>query len=323
MALLADFVVETANSPGTSTTVNLAGAAGASFNTWASRFTNGTQVFYTISDEASMRETGIGTFATGAPATITRTTVLANTLGTNARLNFVGPCLVYNEIPASKQVYFDAAGNIATITTLTISGTMTATNLVATGINAAGISVSGTTTSSTVASNIMTQAGASGWSNFYRASSGLPAILLTQTPSGPDATGLVCNLRAASSFYGVWQLNGATVGSIGTNGTNAQYFTTSDYRLKLTFGPAETGGIIDAVPVHDVAFIAKPQDHAPRFLAHELQAACPWAVSGEKDALDVLGNMIPQVVDHSSLVPTLWNEVQALRRRVAELESKK
>src|SRR3954469_8889088 len=126
MAYITDFVVETANSPGTSTTVNLIGAAGASYKTFASRFTSGSNVFYTISDETSQRETGIGVFTAGAPNTIQRSTVLANTLGTTARLNFIGPVIVYNEIPSSKILYFDAAGNIATITTLTVSGTITA-----------------------------------------------------------------------------------------------------------------------------------------------------------------------------------------------------
>jgi len=126
MAYIADFVVETANSPGTSTTVNLIGAAGASFKTFASRFTSGNNVFYTISDETSQRETGIGVFTAGAPNTIQRTTVLANTLGTTARLNFIGPVVVYNEIPSSKLVYFDAAGAIATITALTVTGNVNA-----------------------------------------------------------------------------------------------------------------------------------------------------------------------------------------------------
>lgn len=134
MALLADFVCETANSPGTATTISLVGAAGGSYNTFASRYTSGVSVYYTISDESSARETGIGTFTTGSPNTLARTTVLANTLGTTARLNFLGSVLVYNSVPASKSLFLDVAGNIVGLTTLGISGTLTAGSVISTGV---------------------------------------------------------------------------------------------------------------------------------------------------------------------------------------------
>ena len=125
------------------------------------------------------------------------------------------------------------------------------------------------------------------------------------------------------------------VGSISTNGSTTTYSTTSDYRLKTTFGPAndQVGAMIDAVPVYDAEFTktasrrsATPvvADHMlryPMFLAHELQAACPWAVTGEKDAVDDEGAIKPQMADASKLVALLWAEIQNLRSRVATLEN--
>ena len=63
------------------------------------------------------------------------------------------------------------------------------------------------------------------------------------------------------------------------------------------------------------------------FLAHELQATIPAAVTGEPDAVNEDGSVKPQQVDHSKLVPWLTAalqetlaQVQALTARVAVLE---
>jgi hypothetical protein len=81
--------------------------------------------------------------------------------------------------------------------------------------------------------------------------------------------------------------------------------------------------MIDAVPVHVAGFKAFPGREAfPMFLAHELQAACPWAVDGEKDAVRGDGEIAPQQVNHGGLVAVLWAEVRSLRRRVETLEAK-
>ena len=56
-------------------------------------------------------------------------------------------------------------------------------------------------------------------------------------------------------------------------------------------------------------------------IAHELQAVKPTAVSGEKDAMRN-GEVDPQGVDYSKLIPELVAAVQYLAGRVAELERK-
>jgi hypothetical protein len=65
------------------------------------------------------------------------------------------------------------------------------------------------------------------------------------------------------------------------------------------------------------------------FIAHELAAVIPDAVTGEKDAIDNKGHPIYQGVDLSRVVPTLTAaikellaKVDALTARVAALESR-
>ena len=116
----------------------------------------------------------------------------------------------------------------------------------------------------------------------------------------------------AFEFY-----NGAV--RISTIDGNGNYAVASDYRLKTVHGPVEdVGAMIDAVPVYDAEFKASGERY-PMFLAHELQAACPFAVQGEKDATEN-GEIVPQMISNSQLVSVLWAEIQNLRRRVAALE---
>lgn len=111
-------------------------------------------------------------------------------------------------------------------------------------------------------------------------------------------------------------------GSITQNGTTTSYNTSSDARLKTSFGEADTGAMVDAVRVHDAEFKAMPGKRAPMFFAHELAEVCPWAVVGERDGTYRDGSIKAMQVNHSGLVALLWNEVRALRRRVAALEAR-
>jgi hypothetical protein len=149
-------------------------------------------------------------------------------------------------------------------------------------------------------------------------------ITCTQAVGANDLSVFTSNLSSVISNHAFFLVNGAGVGSITSrDGATTAYNTTSDYRLKTTFGPYSTRDIIDTVPVHDGSFNAAPSIRRPVFLAHELQEHAPWAVQGEKDAVGKSGGIIPQQVDHSSLVPLLWAEIQTLRTRVAKLEDKK
>ena len=109
--MISDFVLELANAPGTSATVNLAGAV-TDRRSFASAFSSGAAVFYFM-DDGSQAEWGVGTFSAGSPNTLSRDTVLGNTASTTSRLNFGASVRVYNEIPAGRSLYIDNTGAIA------------------------------------------------------------------------------------------------------------------------------------------------------------------------------------------------------------------
>lgn len=90
---LANMVQETASAPGAATTINLAGPA-TGRRSFIAAFGGGGVVDY-VMDDGTQYETGIGTVTAGSPNTLTRTTVIENSAGTLARLNFTGSTRVY------------------------------------------------------------------------------------------------------------------------------------------------------------------------------------------------------------------------------------
>jgi hypothetical protein len=57
-------------------------------------------------------------------------------------------------------------------------------------------------------------------------------------------------------------------------------------------------------------------------LAHELQEVIPYAVGGEKDGVDMNGEMIIQGVDYSKLVPVLVKAIQEQQTLITALQEK-
>jgi hypothetical protein len=108
--MLSNLVEEAANNPGTDVTINLLGAP-ANRRGFVQAFGNGASAFYILTD-GSQSEWGVGTVQTGSPNKLGRTTVLGNTAGTTARLNFTGACRVFNELPAERQVMLDGTGKL-------------------------------------------------------------------------------------------------------------------------------------------------------------------------------------------------------------------
>ena len=120
----------------------------------------------------------------------------------------------------------------------------------------------------------------------------------------------------------------ASVGSISTTASATAYNTTSDVRLKHAI--ATLAGALDVVAALKPVRFRWNADDSPGvgFLAHELQQVIPEAVTGEPDAVDAQGNIVPQGVDHSKLVPWLaaalqetLAQVDALTARVTSLEA--
>ena len=113
-----------------------------------------------------------------------------------------------------------------------------------------------------------------------------------------------------------------TVGSITYNSGSGLtvYATTSDYRSKDINGP-----VVDAVKTVSLLkpYMGKMKGatiERPMFIAHETQEIAPYAVRGEKDAVDENGNAVFQQMDHSTLVPLLTAAIQELK---SELDSVK
>jgi hypothetical protein len=119
---------------------------------------------------------------------------------------------------------------------------------------------------------------------------------------------------------------GGILGSISTNGFSIAYNTTSDYRLKENVAPM-TGALDVVSALKPCTFTFKEGGQASQgFIAHELQAVVPDAVTGAKDAVDAEGNPVYQGIDTSFLVATLTAAIQELKAEVdslkAQLENK-
>tara|TARA_Y100001963_G_scaffold114355_1_gene158567 strand:+ start:67 stop:867 length:801 start_codon:yes stop_codon:yes gene_type:complete len=117
--------------------------------------------------------------------------------------------------------------------------------------------------------------------------------------------------------------SGATVGSISITSSNTAYNTSSDYRLKenVTTSWDATTRLKQLKPSRFNFKINKDKT-VDGFLAHEVSSIVPEAITGEKDAVDKDGNIKPQAIDHSKLVPLLVKTIQELEARIVALESK-
>ena len=104
-----DRVKETSTTTGTGT-LNLAGAS-VGFVTFVAGIGNSNTTYYAIHEQGTANfEIGIGTVTDATPDTLARTTVLNNSLGTTAKINFSGTLDVFCTMPASKSVYLDSTG---------------------------------------------------------------------------------------------------------------------------------------------------------------------------------------------------------------------
>ena len=59
------------------------------------------------------------------------------------------------------------------------------------------------------------------------------------------------------------------------------------------------------------------------FMAHELQSVLPYIVTGQKDAVDSNGKIIPQTVDYSKLTPILVKAIQEQDETINNLKKDK
>jgi hypothetical protein len=130
-------------------------------------------------------------------------------------------------------------------------------------------------------------------------------------------------------FYTSAGGSGTTVGSISVTTSATAYNTSSDYRMKENVVPM-TGGLATISALKPVTYDwVTDKSYGEGFIAHELAEVIPLAVTGEKDAVDDEGNIVPQGVDYSKIVVHLVAAIQelsakndALEARLAALEAK-
>lgn len=137
---------------------------------------------------------------------------------------------------------------------------------------------------------------------------------------GASFNGLGLNDSAAANTAGYiyFQSAGTTIGSITRVGATSAvaYNSTSDQRLKENIQDAESASaLIDAIKVRQYDWKSDGSHQRYGFVAQELVAVAPEAVHQPEDLEAMMA------VDYSKLVPMLVKEIQALRARVAALES--
>jgi hypothetical protein len=123
---------------------------------------------------------------------------------------------------------------------------------------------------------------------------------------------------SGGSVYTAFNYNGTLIGSITQSGTTAVlYNLTSDQRLKENIqDAAPASDLIDAIQVRQFDWKSDGSHQRYGFIAQELVTVAPEAVHAPADPDEMMA------VDYSKLVPLLVKELQSLRARVAQLESK-
>ena len=113
------------------------------------------------------------------------------------------------------------------------------------------------------------------------------------------------------------------IGTIRTNGSATAFNTSSDYRLKenVSYSWDATTRLKQLKPARFNFISDETNTLVDGFLAHEVQPIVPEAISGAKDAVDNDGNIEPQGIDHSKLVPLLVKTIQELEARITALEA--
>jgi hypothetical protein len=125
------------------------------------------------------------------------------------------------------------------------------------------------------------------------------------------------------STYATFLYATTAIGSITQNGTTGVlYNINSDYRLKESVAPL-SGGLARVNELKPSIYKWKSDGSSGEgFLAHELAEVVPFAVTGEKDAVNEDGSIKSQGIDMSRVVPILVAAIQELTARVQTLETR-
>lgn len=128
----------------------------------------------------------------------------------------------------------------------------------------------------------------------------------------PDASGSYAAFHRRDN-------NSMTGQIVGNGSTGVNYASVSDYRLKdnpVDFDPAEVVALFKRLRPVVAGWKASPSKRELMFLAHEVQAVIPSAVSGEKDGPSM------QTLDYGKLTPLLTATLLSVLERLEKLEHK-
>ncbi len=141
------------------------------------------------------------------------------------------------------------------------------------------------------------------------------------------------SIDTANQKYIEFFSNGVSLGSVSQDavgGVSILYNTTSDYRLKNEIGSIERpiDRLMELRPLV-YEFKSKPGHAKEGFIAHEVQEIISSAVTGKKDEIDDEGNIIPQQIDHSKMLPLVVAALQEaiktiyqIKKEILDLKSK-
>ena len=139
-----------------------------------------------------------------------------------------------------------------------------------------------------------------------------------------DASGETVQVkRKATSGENIRFYNGSSnVGNISTTSSATAYNTSSDHRLKENVVDL-TGATtrLKQLEPKRFNFIADANTTVDGFLAHEVQAVVPEAITGTHNEVDADGNPVYQGIDQSKLVPLLVATIKELEARITALET--
>jgi hypothetical protein len=122
------------------------------------------------------------------------------------------------------------------------------------------------------------------------------------------------------------------VGAITTDDEATDYLESSDYRLKENQVEISDGITrLKALKPYRFNFKTNPSKTIDGFFAHEVQTVVPEAVCGTKDAVEEedddsrntkAGDIIPQQIDKSKIIPLLTAALQEAIAKIETLETK-
>lgn len=269
--VVADRTQEYTSTAGTGT-LTLTGAV-SNFGTFSSRIGNGNTTFYTITDNVAQAwEVGVGTVGAG---TLTRDTVLSNSLGTTAKINLAGnQSQVFCHYPAEQAILRDPSGNTTALGTVS-SGVWQGTTV--------GVAYGGTGVT---------------------ASSGANSVVLRDANQNINVNSVTQAIAKTTSAAGTTTLTAASPHFQILTGTTTQTYKLPDATSLLTgsswvFDNDSTGNLTVTDNAGATVDIVAPGGYTTVFLEANATIAGEWGRFG----------MLPNEVNWGTLSADLGNSV--------------